>query len=93
VRDGGPNQRYRCQVAAGTISAFADRIRNAACLPDADPNPPPVVANDDDRAEGEPATTPDYLCYTCDVEHALIQIVALFPYAGFFTSSHVFSPA
>jgi hypothetical protein len=63
------------------VSAFADAVRHAARLADADTDAAFVVADDHDGAEGEATATFDNLRHALDIDDTLVEFFAVF-FAG-----------
>jgi len=87
MRDRCVHQRHVDHVAASTLGGLADRIRYTTRLADAHAYAPAVIADADNRAEGEATPALDDLGDARDVQYALVKLFT-FLYTGF-TSSHV----
>src|ERR1700761_938742 len=64
------------QVLAGVLDALLDRQRHLARLAVADPDHAFLVADGDQRGEGEAATALDHLGDAIDLDHALLEVEA-----------------
>src|SRR5438477_434446 len=77
VRDRGPVLRHREEVLLRVLDRLRDRERYLARLAVADADAVDLVADHDERGEGEAAPALDDLGDTVDLDHALLELAAL----------------
>jgi len=76
-------------AAARVFSSLADRIGDLTRLADSDTDIAMIVANHDNRAEGESTATFDYFCYALYIDDALVKLLALVNPRFSTSSTHV----
>jgi hypothetical protein len=79
--NGLASERDFGHVAAGTLSAFADRVRHTARLANAYAHAPFAIANDDDGTEGEAAATLNHFRHALNIDDPFVEFLAFF-FAG-----------
>src|SRR5690606_3681609 len=78
VRNRGAVERDAEDTLPRTLGALTDGIGNFLGFAEAHANLPVAVAHDDEGAEAEAPTTLDDLGHAVDVDHPLLELVALF---------------
>ena len=73
VRNGGAKERHANEVLLRVFGPLADGLWHFAGLADANANVSLAVANDDERREGEAASTLHYLRYAVDLHDLLCE--------------------
>src|SRR5712691_8013567 len=78
MRDRRAVLRHGEEILLCVLNRLRDRERHLARLAVADADAVDLVADDDERREGEPSAALDHLRHTVDLDHALLELAGLF---------------